>query len=187
MGLKKALEELRGVLARVEELEEEVERASALVAEAIRGGGKVLACGNGGSATDSQHFAAELVGRLKRDRGPLPAVALTSDTAILTAVANDYDYSEVFSRQVEALGREGDVLVAISTSGRSENVNRAVEVARRKGMRVIYLTGEGEDVSGDVILRVPSKNTQRVQEVHRLLLHVIAEGVERLLLEDLGP
>jgi len=187
LGFREALRDLREVLGRLESLEGEVIRASRILAEALRGGHKVLVCGNGGSATDSQHFAAELVGRLKGDRAPLPVIALTSDTAVLTAISNDYGYSEVFSRQVEALGEEGDVLVAISTSGRSENVNRAVDVALRKGLRVIYLTGEGGDVRGDVVLNVPSRSTQRIQEIHRLLLHVIAESVEGLLLKDLGP
>jgi len=179
LEFKEALEELRGILARIEGLGGGVKKASEIIAEAVRSGHKVLVCGNGGSATDAQHFAAELVGKLRNDRDPLPAVALTSDTAVLTAISNDYGYSEVFSRQVEALGNGGDVLVAISTSGRSENVNRAVDVALKKGMRVIYLTGGNARVRGDVVLSVPAENVQRVQEVHRFLLHVIAESVER--------
>ena len=185
MHLSDALRELRLLLSKVEELEEVVDRAVDAIASSLRRGGKVLVCGNGGSATDAQHFAAELVGRLRGDRNPMPAISLTADTAVITALCNDYGYSEVFARQVRALGREGDVLIAISTSGNSENVNRAVDVARCRGMRVIYLTGEGANVRGDVVLQVPSRNTQRVQEVHRLLLHVIAEGVERTLSEDL--
>ncbi len=181
MEFREALRELKRVLDLIGSLEGEVVRASEMIGEAIRNGHKVLVCGNGGSATDAQHFVAELVGRLRNDRDPLPALALTSDTAVLTAISNDYGYSEVFSRQVEALGNGGDVLVAISTSGRSENVNRAVAVALRKGMRVIYLTGKNAGVKGDVVISVPTGDTQRVQEVHRFLLHVIAAIVEREL------
>ncbi len=181
MAFREALRELKAVLEAIEEMEGDVERAADLIASALKKGGKVLVCGNGGSATDAQHFAGELVGRLKGDRPPLPAISLTADTAVLTALANDYGYGEVFARQVEAIGGEGDVLVAISTSGRSENVNRAVEAAKRKGMGVIYLTGRGGKVKGDVVLAVPTEDTQRIQEVHRLLLHVIAEIVEAKL------
>ena len=179
MEFREALRELKRVLDLIGSLEGEVVRASEMIGEAIRNGHKVLVCGNGGSATDAQHFVAELVGRLRNDRDPLPAVALTSDTAVLTAISNDCGYCEVFSRQVKALGNGGDVLVAISTSGRSENVNRAVAVALRKGMRVIYLTGKNAGVKGDVVISVPTENTQRVQEVHRFLLHIIAEMVDR--------
>ncbi|NPA80942.1 MAG: SIS domain-containing protein [Thermotogae bacterium] len=175
------MEELRALLADIAELEDGVHEAAEVIVRAIASGGKVLVCGNGGSATDAQHFVAELVGRMGEEREPLPALALTSDTAVLTALANDYGYAEVFARQVGALGRSGDVLVAISTSGRSRNVNRAVDEALGLGLKVIYLVGGDFEVAGHIVLRVPSANAQRVQEVHRFLLHVLAEEVEEML------
>jgi D-sedoheptulose 7-phosphate isomerase len=158
-----------------------VAAARAMVA-ALRAGGKVLICGNGGSASDAQHFAAELVGRFERDRPALSAIALTTDTSILTAVANDLSYARVFARQVEALGREGDVLVGISTSGGSENVLDALEAARLHGLTTVALTGRDGGVVGasaDIHINVPSPSTARAQEVHRTLLHAICELVER--------
>ena len=151
---------------------------------------KILACGNGGSAADSQHLAAELVGRYERERPELAAIALTTDTSILTAVANDYAFEQVFARQVRALGREGDVLVAISTSGNSPNVVAAVEVARERDLVVVALTGRdggrigtmlGDD---DVHLCVPHERTARVQEVHLLILHCLCDGIDASLLGD---
>ena len=160
-----------------------VAAAAAMVA-ALRAGGKILVCGNGGSASDAQHFAAELVGRFERERPALAAIALTTDTSILTAVANDYAYAKIFARQVEALGREGDVLVGISTSGGSENVLEAFAAARMHGLTTIALTGRDGGVVGasaDVHVNVPSPSTARAQEVHRTLLHAICELVEREL------
>jgi len=151
------------------------------VARALAGGGKVLACGNGGSAADSQHFAAELVGRFTKERRALPALALTTDTSILTAVSNDYGYERVFARQVEALGRPGDVLVGISTSGRSKNVLAAFAAAKERQMTTVALTGSDGGPIGaaaDLHLNVPSPSAARVQEVHRTVLHVICELVE---------
>lgn len=150
--------------------------------------GKILACGNGGSAADAQHFAAELVNRFEMERPPLAAVALTTDTSTLTSIANDYDYTEVFSKQVRALGQPGDVLLAISTSGNSPNVIAAIEAAHEREMRVIALTGKGGGRmgemlgDGDIHLCVPAERTARIQEVHLLVLHCLCDGIDCLLL-----
>lgn len=155
----------------------------------LEGGGKILVCGNGGSAADAQHFAAELSGRFFRDRPALAALALTTDTSALTAIANDLGYDEVFARQVEALGRSGDVLIALSTSGNSQNVLRAVDRAREQGLTVIGLSGR---VGGalldrsDLCLRAPSDSVPRIQEVHELVLHGLAEALENALFPEPG-
>jgi D-sedoheptulose 7-phosphate isomerase len=144
--------------------------------------GKVLMFGNGGSALDAQHFAAELVGRFARERRALPAIALTTDTSILTSVANDYAYDRVFARQVEALGRAGDVAVGISTSGASANVMAALQMAKSRGMTTVAFTGRDGGAMGamvDVHVNVPNAVTARVQEVHRTLIHAVCELVER--------
>jgi D-sedoheptulose 7-phosphate isomerase len=162
---------------------------SALVGS-ITGGGKVLACGNGGSAADAQHFAAEFVGRFERERPGLAAIALTVDTSILTAVGNDYGYEVVFSKQVEALGVPGDVLLAMSTSGNSANVLAAVEAAHRKEMTIIALTGNGGGrmreklTETDVHICVPHERTARIQEVHLLVLHCLCDAVDLQLLGE---
>ena len=156
----------------------------------VTNGGKVLACGNGGSAADAQHFAAELVGRFERERPELGAIALTTDSSILTAIANDYDYAAVFSRQVRALGQSGDVLLAISTSGNSANVLAAIEAAHARDMVVIALTGRGGGKMNqalhetDVHICVPHERTARVQEVHILALHCICDAVDAQLLGE---
>lgn len=150
--------------------------------------GKILACGNGGSAADAQHFAAELVNRFEMERPPLAAIALTTDSSTLTSIANDYDYSQVFSKQVSALGQPGDVLLAISTSGNSPNVMRAIEVAHERDMRVVALTGKSggkiaqQLSNGDIHLCVPADRTARIQEVHLLVLHCLCDGIDCLLL-----
>ncbi|HEX5369090.1 MAG TPA: glycosyltransferase [Dehalococcoidia bacterium] len=163
-----------------------VVEAARTLTQAFRGGGKLLLCGNGGSASDAQHFAGELVGRFELDgREPLPAIALTSDTAVLTAWANDSCYEDVFARQVLALGRPGDVLACISTSGKSPNVLRALEAARRKGMHCVAITGrDGGPLAGlaDTSIVVPSHDTQRIQEVHSLVIHLLCQLVERDLM-----
>jgi D-sedoheptulose 7-phosphate isomerase len=159
------------------------ELATRLV-ETLRRDGRVLLCGNGGSAADAQHLAAELVGRFLRDRRPFPALALTTDTSILTAVANDIGYTEVFARQVLALGRPGDVLIAISTSGNSPSVLRAAEAARQQGLMVAGLTGRtGGKLRPlcDMCLCVPSEATPRIQEMHILIGHILCDVAERLL------
>jgi D-sedoheptulose 7-phosphate isomerase len=167
------------------ELPSAVAAAAALVAETLRRGGKVLACGNGGSAADAQHMAAELVGRFVRERDPLPAIALTTDSSIVTALANDYGVEAVFERQLRGLGAAGDVLIALSTSGNSQNVIAAVRAARERGIRTIALTGaDGGALAGEceIALRAPASATARVQEVHIALIHAICaavDGVER--------
>jgi D-sedoheptulose 7-phosphate isomerase len=159
-------------------------RAGSLLAEALRQGGKVLACGNGGSAADAQHFAAELVNRFEMERPPLAGIALTTDTSTLTSIANDYAYLQVFSKQVRALGRRGDVLLAISTSGNSANVVEAIGAAHELGLYVVALTGNGGGKmaamlgSDDVHVCVPHKTTARIQEVHLLALHCICDGID---------
>ncbi|MBI2610917.1 SIS domain-containing protein [Candidatus Kaiserbacteria bacterium] len=160
----------------------DVEHGGALLFAALKAKRKVLVCGNGGSAADSQHFAAELVGRFAKKRKALPAIALTVDSSALTAIANDWDFEYVFARQVEALGRVGDVLVALTTSGRSKNVLAAIRVARKKKMRVIVLTGEkGKALraSTDVCIVIPSGETARIQEMHELTFHAWCEFLER--------
>jgi D-sedoheptulose 7-phosphate isomerase len=171
------------VSATAESCSEEIARAAATVAESVRGGGKVLICGNGGSAADSQHLAAELVSTLTLDRRrpPIPAVALTTDTSILTAVSNDFGFEGVFARQVEALGAAGDVLIGISTSGNSADVVLAMEQATRQGMRTVALTGEsGGKLAplADVAILVPSSETSHVQEAHLAVEQLIAFLVE---------
>ena len=156
----------------------------------ITAGGKVMACGNGGSASDAQHFAAEFVGRFERERPGLAAIALTTDSSILTAVGNDYDFNSIFSKQVQALGSPGDVLIAISTSGNSANVLAAVEAARAKEMTVIALTGRGGGKlrerlgETDVHICVPHERTARIQEVHVLALHCLCDAVDLQLLGE---
>ncbi len=157
----------------------------------VTSGGKVLACGNGGSASDAQHFAAEFVGRFERERPELGAIALTTDSSILTAIANDYDFSQVFSRQVRALGQAGDILLALSTSGNSANVLEAVQAAHDRDMSVVALTGRnGGKLAArlretDIHICVPHERTARIQEVHILALHCICDGVDVQLLGDL--
>jgi D-sedoheptulose 7-phosphate isomerase len=152
-------------------------------------GGKILACGNGGSAADAQHFAAELVGRFERERRELGAIALTTDSSILTAIGNDYGYDEIFSKQVRALGKAEDVLLAISTSGNSKNVILAIAAAKKIGMKVVAFTGKGggqmKEILGqeDIHLCVPSDRTARIQETHLLLLHCLCDGIDHLLLD----
>ncbi|MCS6816493.1 MAG: D-sedoheptulose 7-phosphate isomerase [Blastocatellia bacterium] len=160
---------------------EDVARAAELMIAALRSGRKILLFGNGGSAADAQHIAAELVNRYRRERPALAALALTTDTSILTSIANDASFEDVFSRQIEALGEPGDVAVAISTSGRSPNVVRAVEVARRLGLRTIGLLGRDGGLVGqlvDVPLIVPSDETARIQETHITLGHILCELIE---------
>jgi len=150
--------------------------------------GKIMACGNGGSAADSQHFAAELINRFERERPALAALALTTDTSTLTSIANDYDYEQVFSKQVSALGNAGDVLLAISTSGNSKNVARAIQAAHEREVRVVALTGKDGGAigrllsAGDIHICVPHSRTARIQEVHLLTLHCLCDGIDCLLL-----
>lgn len=159
----------------------EVASAGLRVRTALEKGRKILICGNGGSAADSQHMATEFVGRFVKERQSLPALALTVDTSLLTAVGNDYGFDCVFSRQVEGLGQEGDVLIAISTSGNSANVVKAVKTAKEKGIFVIALTGENGGIlakESDLCLAVPSQVTARIQEMHIMIIHMICEIAE---------
>ena len=159
-----------------EQLSSQIAQAASLIIEAYKQGNKLLLCGNGGSAADSQHIAAELVGRFKKERRGLSAVALTTDTSIMTSVANDYWYDLLFARQVEALGDKDDILIAISTSGNSQNIIRAVEAARFKGLKTIgFLGNDGGQLKGlvDIPLIVPSQESDRTQEIHILIGHII--------------
>ena len=161
-----------------------LERIVAVLHECLQSGGKVLACGNGGSATDAQHLVAELVGRFREERRALAAVALSADTATMTAVGNDYGFERVFARQVEALARRGDVLIAISTSGNSPNVLQASQAARALGCTVIGLTGaRGGQLAAhaDLLLKAPSGTVARIQEVHSLCIHAICEALDELI------
>ena len=161
-----------------------IEAAAQMLIDCYRAGGKVLLCGNGGSAADAQHLAAELISRLKLERAAIPALALTTNTSLLTAIGNDYKYDLVFVRQVEAFGRAGDVLIAISTSGESENVIKAVEFSRVQGIKSIALT----DANGgrlaekvDIAIKIPSDNVQRIQECHITVGHILCELIESAL------
>jgi D-sedoheptulose 7-phosphate isomerase len=169
----------------------DIVRAAELIADCIAGGGKILLCGNGGSAADCQHMAAEFVSRLTMDfaRPGIPAIALTTDTSFLTAYANDIDFDGIFARQVSTLGNPGDVLIGISTSGRSKNVVRAVERAKAGGLAVVVLIGSGGPLSemADVAIRVPSQVTQHIQESHLAIEHVICHLVERQLYSGSEP
>lgn len=171
-------------IAASQPLADPVVRAGVLLASALQAGGKVLACGNGGSAADAQHFAAELVNRFEMERPPLAGLALTTDTSNLTSIANDYAYVQVFSKQLRALGRAGDVLLAISTSGNSANVIEAIHAAHEMGINVVALTGNGGGkMNGllraeDVHVCVPHKKTARIQEVHLLVLHCLCDAID---------
>jgi D-sedoheptulose 7-phosphate isomerase len=152
-----------------------------LIAEAMEWGNKLLICGNGGSAADAQHMAGEFVCRFYKDRAPLPALALSTDTSVLTAISNDYSYADIFGRQVLAHGKEGDVLFGISTSGCSGNIRCAFEAAKRIGVRTVLLTGERPsdmETLADVVIRAPSAKTPRIQEMHLIIEHVICEAIE---------
>jgi D-sedoheptulose 7-phosphate isomerase len=171
-------------------LSKPIAQATQAILASVTSGGKVLACGNGGSAADAQHFAAEFVGRYERERPELGAIALTTDSSIITAIANDYSFNEIFSKQVRALGAAGDVLLAISTSGNSANIIAAIEAAHARDMTVVALTGKGGGKIGallretDVHICVPHDRTARIQEVHLLTLHCLCDGVDTQLLGD---
>lgn len=171
-------------------MSEPIAAAVRAMAESLRADGKILACGNGGSAADAQHFAAELVNRFEKERPPLAAVALTTDSSTMTSIANDYSFEQVFAKQVHALGRPGDVLLAISTSGNSPNVLAAMAQARARGVRVVALTGKGGGkmaaalAADDIHLCVPADRTARIQEVHLLVIHCLCDGIDALLLGE---
>ena len=183
-------ESIKTKQAATDVLADDIARAIDVAVKPLQSGKKFLSCGNGGSAADAQHFSAELVCRFERERPGLPAIALTTDTSMLTAISNDYSYNEVFARQVEALGQSGDALLAISTSGNSANVIRAIEVAHDKGLKIIALTGrDGGNIAallneGDVEIRVPSDITARIQEVHLLTIHCFCHQIDSILFPD---
>ena len=168
-------------------LPERIAAAGLLMGKALQNEGKILSCGNGGSAGDSQHFSSELLNRFERERPGLPGVALTTDASTVTSIANDYAYEDIFAKQVRALGREGDVLLAISTSGNSENVNRAIKAAHERQMQVVALSGkDGGPMAGllnadDVEIRVPSERTARIQEVHLVAIHCMCDLIDEYL------
>lgn len=169
-------------------LAEPLSTSAQMITQCLLGGGKVLSIGNGGSAGDAQHFSSEMLNRFEMERPGLPAIALTTDSSTLTSIANDYSYDQVFSKQVNALGQQGDILLAISTSGNSTNVNRAIQAAHDREMQVIALSGkQGGDMASlltadDVEIRVPSDSTARIQEVHLLAIHCICDLVDHQLL-----
>lgn len=182
--LEKMIQEHLACFRRVSENQAQIVSAGELLADALKRGNKILICGNGGSAADSQHFAAEIIGRFENERNAWPAIALTTDTSVLTAVANDYAYERIFQRQVEGLGRKRDVLIGVSTSGNSLNIINAVNAAREKGMITIALTGkEGGRLIGaaDTTVVIPYNVTARIQEAHSFILHYWAGQVETSL------
>ncbi len=183
--IENAFKELSGTLERtLDSLAFKIEDAALIIAGCLKAGGKVLFFGNGGSAADAQHLAAELMNRFQMERKPLAGIALTTDTSILTSVANDYSFDEVFEKQVSALGRAGDVAVGLSTSGTSKNVLRALEAARDMGLKTVMLTGRaGAPMEVDVLLSVDSAKTPRIQEAHILIGHILCELVEILVFE----
>lgn len=170
-----------------EQLAEPIAQAIDIMFSALSNGNKILACGNGGSAADCQHFAAELVGRFERERLPLPAMALTTDTSIMTSIGNDYSFADVYSKQVQAFGQAGDVLLAISTSGNSGNIVQAVSAALERDMHVVALTGKNGGIvatmlsEADAHICVPHERTARIQEVHLLTIHCICDGIDNAL------
>lgn len=176
--------------AAAEVLIQSISSAGQLMASSLLDEGKILSCGNGGSAGDAQHFSSELLNRFERERPGLPAMALTTDSSTLTSIANDYAYEDIFAKQIRALGRQNDVLLAISTSGNSENVNRAIVAAHERGMKVVALSGRdggrmaallGDD---DVEVRVPATRTARIQEVHLVVIHSLCDLIDTTLLGE---
>lgn len=172
----------------MEQLPPAIAAAGLLMTDCLLDNGKILSCGNGGSAGDAQHFSAEMLNRFEMERPGLPAIALTTDSSTITSIANDYCYDDIFSKQVRALGQPGDTLLAISTSGNSENVLRAVQTAHERGVRVVALTGRdggkmaGIYRDGDVEIRVPATSTARIQEVHLIIIHCLCDLIDRRLL-----
>ncbi len=172
------------------QIAESIATAGRVMSDALLDDGKILSCGNGGSAADSQHFSSELLNRFEMERPGLPAMALTTDSSTLTSISNDYAYEEIFSKQVRALGKPQDILLGISTSGNSENVIRAIAAAHERGMKVVALTGRDGGrmgdifVEGDVEIRVPATRTARIQEVHLVIIHCLCDLIDTALLGE---
>jgi len=180
-------ESIQTKIAAADALPEKIAKAGELMVKTLLNGGKILTCGNGGSAGDAQHFSAEMLNRYERDRPPLPAIALTTDTPTITAIGNDYDFNQIFSKQVKALGQAGDILLAFSTSGNSKNVIEAIRAALAKDILIITCTGkDGGEMAGliganDVEIRVPSNSTARIQEVHLVIIHSLCDLIDNQL------
>lgn len=174
-------------LQAAEQLPAAIAQASELMVQSLLAGNKILSCGNGGSACDALHFSSEMINRFERERPSLPAIALTADTAILTSIANDYDYDEVFAKQIRALGMTNDILLAISTSGNSQNILNAITAAHDRGLKIVALTGrEGGALASqlypdDIEIRVPSQSTARIQETHLLVIHCLCDIIDSRL------
>ncbi len=175
-------------LRMAETMAADIEEAAVAIADAFKAGRKILLFGNGGSAADAQHIAAEFMNRFLIERPPLPAVALTTDTSVLTSIANDYAFEEIFAKQVKALGKKGDVALGITTSGSSGNVLKALRAAKRMGMTTIALTGEGGKAASlaDIALQIPSRSTPRIQEAHIAVGHILCDLTDTLLFKDVG-
>lgn len=180
-------ESIQTKIAAADALPNRIAKAADIIVASLLNGGKILTCGNGGSAADAQHFASEMVNRFERERPPLPTIALTTDTSALTAISNDYDFNEVFAKQVKALGQAGDVLLVFSTSGNSQNVIAAMRAALAKDMLIVSCTGkDGGEMAGliganDVEIRVPSNSTARIQEVHLVVIHCLCDLIDNTL------
>lgn len=180
-------ESIQTSIAAADALPEKIAKAGDILVSTLLNGGKILTCGNGGSAGDAQHFSSEMLNRFERDRPPLPAIALTTDTGTITAIGNDYSFDEIFSKQVKALGQPGDILLAFSTSGNSQNVIEAMRTALAKDMLIITCSGkDGGEMAGliganDVEIRVPSNSTARIQEVHLLVIHCLCDLIDSRL------
>ena len=180
-------ESIQTKIAAADMLPETIARAGKIIVSTLLNGGKILTCGNGGSAADAQHFASELINRYERERPSLPCISLTTDTSTLTSIANDYSYSQVFSKQIKGLGHAGDILFAFSTSGNSKSISEAIKTALSKDMLIITCTGkDGGEIAGligedDVEIRVPSNSTARIQEVHLVIIHCLCDVIDNQL------
>ena len=183
--IKKTLQEISDNFLKLSENSiEEIESSAEMILEALLNGNKVMFCGNGGSAADAQHLAAELIGRYRKNRNPIAGIALTTDTSSLTAIGNDFSFSDIFSRQVEALGKEGDILYSISTSGNSENVINAIRIAKKLNIKTIGITGrDGGKITSlcDIVINTPAKRPDRIQEMHIAVGQIICEIIENRL------